>query len=219
VSKELIRKNLAEFSGTLLLVTIIIGSGIMGSNLSSDKMAILLSHSIATGLGLTALIWIFMSISGAHFNPAVTLVMYLKKEISFKDSITYIIAQLSGGIFGAILANTMFGLDTITIADTDRGGLHIYLGEFVATFGLLITILGAKKLNSLIIAPAVGFYITAAIWFTSSTAFANPAVTLARGFSNTFTGIDPNFILPFILAQVSGAIVACYLMNFLQDET
>ena len=219
MDKSLIRRNLAELIGTLFLVTVIIGSGIMASNLSSDELSILLAHSVATGAGLTALIWIFISVSGAQFNPAVTIVMYLQREISAKDSICYIVSQLIGGILGALLANSMFGLDILSISDTDRGGLNIYIGELVATFGLLITILGTKKFNTLIIAPAVGLYITAAIWFTSSTAFANPAVTLARVFSDTFTGIDPAFIGYFMLFQICGAITAYYIMNFVQSET
>jgi len=218
MNRDLTRKSLAEFAGTLFLVMVIIGSGIMGENLSSSKLEILLAHSIATGAALTALIWIFMSTSGAHFNPAVTLVMYLKKEMSFNNFVCFILFQIFGGIVGAILANTMFDLNLIQFAETERGGLNIYLGEFIATFGLLITILGTRKFEVPVVAPAVGLYITSAIWFTSSTSFANPAVTIARGFSNTFTGIHPDFILFFVIAQVLGAILAMLFMNFLQTE-
>ncbi len=218
MSKELTKKSLAEFTGTLFLVMVIVGSGIMGENISSNQLEILLAHSIATGAALTALIWIFMSTSGAHFNPAVTLVMYLKKEMSFNNFICFILCQICGGLVGAILANTMFDLNFIQFAETERRGLNIYLGEFIATFGLLMTILGTRNFDTPIVAPAVGLYITSAIWFTSSTSFANPAVTIARGISDTFTGIHPDFILVFVAFQILGAISAMFVMNFLQTE-
>ena len=218
MNKELSSKILAEFVGSCFLVMVVIGSGIMAENLSSDQLSILLANTIATGAGLTVLIWTFIQISGAHFNPAVSLIMYLRKEIKLKELLYFILFQFIGGFFGAVLANTMFGLDFIQISDNNRSGFNVYLGEFIATFGLLITILGVRKLSVLAVAPAVGLYISAGYWFTSSTSFANPAVTFARGFSNTFTGVDPRFIIGFIVFQLLGAFIAMLFMNFLEFD-
>ena len=215
---NLLPKLLAEFVGTCFLVMVVVGSGIMAESLSSDQLSILLANTIATGAGLTALIWIFINISGAHFNPCVSFVMCLKKEIEIKEFICFILFQFTGGLLGVILANTMFGLDTLQISENYRGGSNIYLGEFIAAFGLLITILGVRKLSISAVAPAVGLYISAGYWFTSSTSFANPAVTLARGFTNTFTGIDPQFIIAFIIFQLFGAITAMVFMKYLQKD-
>ena len=215
---NILPKLLAEFIGTCFLVMIVVGSGIMAESLSSDQLSILLANTIATGAGLTALIWIFINISGAHFNPCVSFVMCLKKEIEIKDFIYFILFQFTGGLLGVLLANTMFGLDTLQISENYRGGSNIYLGEFIAAFGLLITILGVRKHSISAVAPAVGLYISAGYWFTSSTSFANPAVTLARGFTNTFTGIDPQFIIAFIVFQVFGAIMAMVFMKYLQED-
>tara|TARA_Y100000996_G_scaffold348866_1_gene287512 strand:- start:837 stop:1493 length:657 start_codon:yes stop_codon:yes gene_type:complete len=218
MNKRLIRKISAEFVGTCFLVMIVIGSGIMAENLSSDQISILLANTIATGAGLTALIWIFISISGAHFNPAVSLTMFLKKELTLKEFSCFTCVQFVGGFLGAILANIMFDLDPLQISANERSGFNIYLSELIATFGLIITILGVRKMSTLAIGPAVGLYISAGYWFTSSTSFANPAVTLARGFSDTFTGINPDFILTFIIFQLLGAIAALLFMNFLQND-
>lgn len=215
MNKVLIKKLIAEFIGTSFLVMVVVGSGIMAENLSSNQLDVLLANTIATGAGLTALIWIFISISGAHFNPAVSFIMFLNKELSLKEFNYFICFQITGGLLGVILANIMFGLDPIQISQNERGGFNIYLGEFIATFGLIITILGVRKLNIHLVAPAVGLYISAGYWFTSSTSFANPAVTLARGLTDTFTGINPEFILPFILFQIIGACVAMFLMKYL----
>lgn len=218
MNKGLIRKLLAEFVGTCFLVMIVVGSGIMAQNLSSDQLSVLLANTIATGAGLTALIWIFISISGAHFNPAVSLIMLLKKELTFKEFSYFSCFQFAGGFFGAILVNIMFGLDPVQISENERSGLNIYFSELVATFGLIITILGVRKLSTLAVAPAVGLYISAGYWFTSSTSFANPAVTFARGFSDTFTGIHPDFILPFIIFQIIGACLAMLFMSLIQND-
>ena len=215
---EIIRKLLAEFVGTCFLVMIVVGSGIMAQNLSSDQLSVLLANTIATGAGLTALIWIFISVSGAHFNPAVSLIMLLKKELTLKQFYYFISFQVAGGFFGAILANTMFGLEPIQISANERSGLNIYFSELIATFGLIVTILGVRKLSTLAVAPAVGLYISAGYWFTSSTSFANPAVTFARGFSDTFTGINPEFILPFIVFQLVGACLAMLFMQFIESD-
>jgi len=218
MNKELTKKLSAEFTGSCFLVMVVIGSGIMAENLSSDQFSILLANTLATGAGLTALIWMFISISGAHFNPAVSLVMFLKKELKLKEFFYFICFQFIGGFFGAVLANAMFGLDLIQIAENERSGFNIYLSEFIATFGLVITILGVRKLSIVAVAPAVGLYISAGYWFSSSTSFANPAITVARGFSDTFTGISPEFILPFMIFQVLGASAAILFMKFLQHD-
>ena len=214
----LIKKLIAEFIGTCFLVMVVVGSGIMAENLTSNEFNILLANTIITGAGLTALIWIFISISGAHFNPAVSLVMFLNNELKLKDLICFIFFQFIGGFLGVVLANLMFNLDPISISSTIRSGSNIYLSEFIATFGLIITILGSRYFSKAIVAPSVGLYITAGYWFTSSTSFANPSVTVARGFTDTFTGISPEYILPFICFQVIGAISGLILMNYLQKD-
>ena len=197
---------------------VVVGSGIMAENLTSNEFNILFANTIITGAGLTALIWIFISISGAHFNPAVSLVMFLNNELKLKDLICFIFFQFIGGFLGVVLANLMFNLDPISISSTIRSGPNIYLSEFIATFGLIITILGSRYFSRAIVAPSVGLYITAGYWFTSSTSFANPSVTVARGFTDTFTGISPEYILPFICFQVIGAISGLILMNYLQKD-
>ena len=197
---------------------VVVGSGIMAENLTSNEFNILLANTIITGAGLTALIWIFISISGAHFNPAVSLVMFLNNELKLKDLICFIFFQFIGGFLGVVLANLMFNLDPISISSTIRSGSNIYLSEFIATLGLIITILGSRYFSKAIVAPSVGLYITAGYWFTSSTSFANPSVTVARGFTDTFTGISPEYILPFICFQVIGAISGLILMNYLQKD-
>jgi len=218
LDKEISSKLFAELVGSCFLVMIVVGSGIMAENLSSNQLDILLANTIATGAGLTVLIWIFISVSGAHFNPAVSLVMFLNKELRLNEFLFFIFFQVIGGLLGVILANTMFGLEIIQIAEKERNGFNIYLSEFIATFGLIITILGVRRLSTIAIGPAVGLYISAGYWFTSSTSFANPVVTLARGFTDTFTGISPEFILPFIVFQLMGAAVAMVLMNFFIND-
>lgn len=214
----LTKKLIAEFVGTCFLVMIVVGSGIMAQNLSSDQIIILLANTIATGAGLTALIWIFITISGAHFNPAVSLIMYLNNELKLNECIYFISVQFVGGFCGVLLANIMYGLDPIQIAENQRGGLNIYFSEFIATFGLIMTIIGVKNFNTFAIAPAVGLYISAGYWFTSSTSFANPAVTLSRAFTDTFTGINYEFILPFIIFQLFGALSAMFMMKLIQRD-
>lgn len=214
----LIRKAFAELIGTCFLVMIVVGSGIMAENLSSDNLNILIANTLATGAGLTALIWIFINVSGAHFNPTVSMIMFFKKELNFSELSCYISFQFLGGFIGVVIANLMFGLDALSFSQKDRGGFGIYLGEFIATFGLLITILGVREFNKLAIAPAVGLYITAGYWFTSSTSFANPAVTLSRMFTDTFTGISIEFVAPFILFQLIGAISAMLFMRFINNK-
>ena len=215
---SLLRKVIAETLGTAFLVMIVIGSGIMGQNLSTDTLSILLANTIATGVGLTTLIWVFIAISGAHFNPAVTLVMLLRREMPALEALVYIAAQLLGAILGVIMVHAMFDLALLQSSSNYRGGVNLYLSEGIATFGLLMTILSVRRLSLLAVAPAVGLYISAGYWFTASTSFANPAVTIARGFTDSFTGIDPRFIPPFIGAQLIAAVTAMLLMRFLLDD-
>ena len=152
-NRKLTKKLLAEFLGSCFLVMVVIGSGIMAQSLSTDQLSILLANTIATGAGLTALIWIFISVSGAHFNPAVSLVMFVKKELGLKEFFCFVSSQFIGAFLGAILANAMFGLDLIQIAENERSGFNIYLSECIATFGLIITILGVRRLSTIAVAP------------------------------------------------------------------
>ena len=199
---------LSEYLGTTFLLMIVVGSGIMGQSLSDNDSITLLANTIATGAGLIVLIWTFGKISGAHFNPAVSVVMFANGELSSRNFILYGLLQVSGAISGTLLANYMFGLDALQVSVNSRSGLNLYISEVVATFGLLLVILRVRKVRSELVAPAVGLYITSAYWFTSSTSFANPAVTIGRMFTDTFTGIDPGNVLFFITAQFIGAFLA-----------
>lgn len=199
---------LSEYLGTTFLLMIVVGSGIMGQSLSDNDSITLLANTIATGAGLIVLIWTFGKISGAHFNPAVSVVMFANSELSSRNFILYGLLQVSGAISGTLLANYMFGLDAFQVSVNSRSGLNLYISEVVATFGLLLVILRVRKVRSELVAPAVGLYITSAYWFTSSTSFANPAVTIGRMFTDTFTGIDPGNVLFFITAQFLGAFLA-----------
>ena len=199
---------LSEYLGTTFLLMIVVGSGIMGQSLSDNDSITLLANTIATGAGLIVLIWVFGKISGAHFNPAVSVVMFANGELSSRNFILYGLLQVSGAISGTLLANYMFGLDALQVSVNSRSGLNLYISEVVATFGLLLVILRVRTVRSELVAPAVGLYITSAYWFTSSTSFANPAVTIGRMFTDTFTGIDPGNALFFITAQFIGAFLA-----------
>ena len=199
---------LSEYLGTTFLLMIVVGSGIMGQSLSDNDSITLLANTIATGSGLIVLIWMFGKISGAHFNPAVSVVMFANGELSSRNFILYGLLRVSGAISGTLLANYMFGLDALQVSVNFRSGLNIYISEVVATFGLLLVILRVRTVRSELVAPAVGLYITSAYWFTSSTSFANPAVTIGRMFTDTFTGIDPGNVLFFITAQFIGAFLA-----------
>ena len=210
------QKYLAEFIGTALLLTTVVGSGIMGEALAGGNVAIaLLGNTIPTGAILVVLITMLGPISGAHFNPAVTLVFALKKEISVPDSLIYIAMQIGGGIIGVWLAHLMFDLDILQASTKARTGPAQWSAEIIATFGLLFTILMTLKNRPEAVPMAVGLYITAAYWFTASTSFANPAVTIARGLSDTFAGINPAHIPAFILAQIIGALIALFLYKLL----
>ena len=200
-------KLISETIGTLFLLLIVVGSGIMGENLTENKAVVLLANSIATAFGLIVLIWTFGPYSGAHFNPAVSILMMLLGKLTKQDMLFYVLCQLIGGVLGVIFANMIFDLDIISISDNKRLTSGIFVSEIIATFGLLITILLVSKQKTGMVAPAVGLYIGAAYWFTSSTSFSNPAVTIARTLSNTFTGIIPSDVIPFIFAQFIGTLI------------
>jgi glycerol uptake facilitator-like aquaporin len=212
---SLSRRVVAEFLGTAFLVAAVVGSGIMAERLSAGNVALaLLANTIATGAALVALILTFGSISGAHFNPVVSLSDVIEGGLSWPEAGTYALAQFSGGIGGTLLAHAMFGLCPISISRHARSGPAQVLSEFIATFGLMCVIWGCARSRPNLVAFAVGCYITAAYWFTASTAFANPAVTLARSLSDTFAGIRPMDVLPFILAQVAGGLAATFLFRW-----
>ena len=210
--KEQMKIYLSEYIGTAFLLMIVVGSGIMGQSLTDNNALVLLANTIATGAGLTVLIWMFGNVSGAHFNPAVSMIMYANNELKGKELGGYCLFQVSGAITGTLLANYMFGLDLLQFSTNSRTGINLYFSEMIATFGLLLVILRVRTLKFELIAPAVGLYITAAYWFTSSTSFANPAVTIGRMLTDTFTGIQPENVLLFIISQLIGAFLA-YLVN------
>lgn len=206
----------AEFIGTAGLLATVIGSGIMGEALAGGNVAIaLLGNTIATGAMLVVLIWVFGPISGAHFNPAVTMAFALRGEISPRDSASYILVQVLGGLVGMIVAHLMFDLSLLQESTKVRTGLGQWAAEGVATFGLVATILGCLRARPDAVAMAVGLYITAGYWFTASTSFANPAVTVARSFTDTFSGIQPGDAPAFIGMQFAGAVLAVLVMRWL----
>ena len=211
--------SLTEFIGTAVLLMIVIGSGIQAQELTADNALRLLANSIATGLGLAILILKFGPISGAHFNPVVTIISLTQKRITLKKSMMYIIAQIIGAIIGVMTANIIFDKDVISISSTTRNSTGLVVSEIIATIGLLITIFGLQRMQKdKLVAPAVGAYITAAYWVTSSTSFANPAVTIARVFSNTFAGISPSSVLPFIAAQIIAVPITILLIKLLYHD-
>ena len=206
----------AEFIGTAGLLATVIGSGIMGEALAGGNVAIaLLGNTIATGAMLVVLIWVFGPISGAHFNPAVTIAFALRGEISPRDSASYILVQVLGGLVGMGVAHLMFDLSLLQESTKVRTGLGQWVSEGVATFGLVATILGCLRARPDAVAMAVGLYITAGYWFTASTSFANPAVTVARSFTDTFSGIQPGDAPAFIGMQFAGAVLAVLVMRWL----
>lgn len=216
--KPNLRKRLvAEFAGTCLLVATVVGSGIMAERLAGGNVALaLLANTIATGAALVALILTFGPISGAHFNPVVSVADALERGLSWPETLPYILAQVFGGIGGTILAHAMFSLPFVSLSRHVRSGPAQFVSEFVATFGLLSVIWGCSRSRSTNVVPfAVGSYITAAYWFTSSTSFANPAVTIARALSDTFAGIRPMDAPLFIAAQFTGGIAATLLFRWL----
>jgi glycerol uptake facilitator-like aquaporin len=213
---NLARRAVAELIGTAFLVAAVVGSGIMGERLAAGNTAVaLLANTMATGAALVALILTFGQISGAHFNPAVTLADASQGGLSWRDVPVYLSAQIVGAFAGVVTANAMFGVPLLFASQHARNGARQFFSEVVATFGLLTVIWGCARLRSNAIAFALAAYISAAYWFTSSTSFANPAVTLARSVSDTFTGIRPLDVPAFILAQLIGAAAATILFRWL----
>ena len=214
---DLPRRAVAEFLGTALLLATVVGSGIMGETLAGGNVAIaLLANTIATGAGLVALILTFGPISGAHFNPAVTLADASQGGLAWRDVPAYLVAQIAGAFGGVAAAHVMFKEPALFFASRhERSGVSQLVSEFIATFGLLAVIWGCARRRPGVVPFAVGAYITAAYWFTSSTSFANPAVTLARSASDTFAGIRPADAPGFILAQIAGAFAATLLFRWL----
>ena len=210
------RRLAAELIGTAFLVAAVVGSGIMAERLSGGNVALaLLANTIATGAALVALILTFGPISGAHFNPVVSIADAVENGLSWREAFIYVAAQVSGGIAGTLIAHAMFRLPVISLSQHVRSGPSQVFAEFIATFGLLCVIWGCPRSNSKATPFAVGAYITAAYWFTASTSFANPAVTIARSLSDTFAGIRPADVLPFILAQLAGGLAATFLFRWL----
>jgi glycerol uptake facilitator-like aquaporin len=213
------RRLLAEVLGTALLLAVVIGSGVMGERLAGGNVAIaLLGNTLATGAGLVVLITVLGPVSGAHFNPAVTLAFALRREISPGLALAYVAAQIAGGVLGVYAAHAMFAEPLVQVSTKLRDGPAQAFSEFVATFGLLATILGAVRFRPDFTPVAVGLYITSAYWFTASTSFANPAVTLARTLSDTFAGIAPSSAPAFIGAQLVGAVAAVVVFGWLLRE-
>ncbi|HEY4904648.1 MAG TPA: MIP/aquaporin family protein [Candidatus Sulfotelmatobacter sp.] len=206
----------AEFLGSAFLVAAVIGSGIMGERLAGGNAAIaLLANTIATGAALVALILTFGPISGAHFNPAVTLADAIERGIAWPEALAYMVVQCAGGVGGAIVVHLMFGLRWYSLSSHARHGWSLVLSEFVATFGLLSVIWGCSRLRSGAVPFAVASYIIAAYWFTASTSFANPAVTIARCLSDTFAGIRAADVPLFVVAQIAGALGATMLFRWI----
>ena len=210
---SLTRRLAAEALGTALLVATVVGSGIMGETLSGGNIALaLLGNTLPTGAMLVVLILVFGPISGAHFNPVVTLVMAMRRDHVWRELAPYAAAQIIGGCFGTLVAHGMFDLPLLQLAVKARTGPAQWFAEFVATFGLLVTILGVLRARAEAIPVAVGLYITAAYWFTASTSFANPAVTMARAFTRTFAGIAPGDVPAFVVAQILGGLAGYGVM-------
>ena len=204
---------IGEFIGSAFLVMIIVGSGIMAQNLTRDFAVMLLANTIATGAGLFVLINSIANISGAHFNPVVTMTMYFTKKIKKDLIFTYISAQILGCLSGVMLANFMFDLPFIELSSKARPGFNIFIAEVIATFGLIFIIFGSLKNGTVAVAASVATYITAGYWFTSSTSFANPAVALARTFTDTFTGINYLNTPTYIVAEITGAFLALFIIQ------
>ena len=220
MNQTLARRVVAEALGTCFLLAAVVGSGIMAERLAGSDIALaLLANTIATGAALLALILTFGPISGAHFNPIVSLSSVLEKELNWRLFAFYASAQIAGAVAGVILANTMFSLPVIYLSRHTRGGAEQLLSEFVASFGLVMVIAGSARQRFNAVAFAVAAYISAAYWFTPSTSFANPAVTIARSLSDTFTGIAPSNVLGFVLAQICGGVTATVLFRWLIPTT
>lgn len=215
----MIRRLVAELVGTMLLLAIVVGSGIMGQRLSGGNDAIaLLGNTLSTGAGLVVLIHIFGPVSGAHFNPAVTLAFMLRRETGWRIGLGFMGAQLVGAVLGVWLAHAMFAEPVLQVSTKLRDGPAQALAEVVATFGLIGTIVGTQRARPEFTPFAVGLYITSAYWFTASTSFANPAVTIARSLSDTFAGIAPGSVPLFIAGQLAGAVAGLAFFTWLVAE-
>ena len=212
---DLSRRLAAEALGTGILVATVVGSGIMAETLTKDVALALLCNTLPTGAILVVLITVLGPISGAHFNPAVTLVFTGKRELAVNEAALYVIAQIAGGIAGTMAAHLMFGLPLLDFSTKVRTGGPQWFAEAVAAFGLVATILAGIRFQRTAVPWLVGLYITAAYWFTASTSFANPAVAIARSLTNTFSGIRPTDLPGFILAELCGAFAGLLLMNWL----
>lgn len=212
------RRLAAEFLGTAILVATVVGSGVMADRLSDDVAVSLLGNTIPTGAILIVLISILGPVSGAHFNPAVTIVFAARREIEPPAAVLYILSQVAGGLAGMLVAHAMFELDIFQASQTVRTGGGQWFAETVATFGLVFTILAGLRFRGDAIPWLVGLYITAAYWFTASTSFANPAVAIARAFTNTFAGIRPGDLPGFVLAEVLGALLAAAVAGWMLAE-
>jgi len=213
------KKLVAEALGSAFLLAVVVGSGIMAERLAGGNVALaLLANALATGAGLIALILMFGPISGAHFNPVVSMSASLQKQISWAQTVQFSFAQIAGAVLGVAIAHLMFDLPLFFASEHQRTGISQWLSEFVASFGLLAVIISTSKSRSATTPFAVAAYIVSAYWFTASTSFANPAVTIARALSNTFAGIHPADVLGFILAQILGAIAATYVFGWLYQE-
>jgi glycerol uptake facilitator-like aquaporin len=214
-----VRRLTAELIGTALLLAIVVGSGIMGERLAGGNAAIaLLGNSLATGAGLIVLIHMFGPVSGAHFNPVVSLAVFLGRQMNARTAIGYVLAQFAGAVLGVWLAHLMFGLPIVQLSSKLRPGFSQMLSEGVATLGLIGTILSTQRRRPEVTPVAVGLYISAAYWFTASTSFANPAVTLARSLTDTFAGIAPSSAPLFIVGQLAGALAGLGLFGWLYRQ-
>ncbi len=214
------RKLAAEALGTAFLLATVVGSGIMAENLAGGNVALaLLGNTVATGAILAVLILVFGAVSGAHFNPAVTLSFLIRREIGARDAALYVLVQIAAGLVGVLIAHLMFAEPAFAASVKARTGIPQWAGEFVATFGLVATILGTVRFRPDATPYAVGLFITAGYWFTSSTSFANPAVTIARSLTDTFSGIMPAHAPGFILAQLAGAAAATLVFGWLLKES
>jgi glycerol uptake facilitator-like aquaporin len=216
MTTSLAQRGVAECLGTAFLLAAVVGSGIMAARLAGGNNALaLLCNTLPTGAILAVLILTFGPISGAHFNPAVSIAFALRRELSWPDALTYIVVQIVGSVIGVWIAHLMFELPVLQVSMSARTGTGQWLAEFVATFGLLLTILGCIARTPATLPYAVGLYITSAYWFTASTSFANPAVTIARSLSDTFAGIAPTGVTAFIAAQLLGMLTAVVLGRWL----
>jgi glycerol uptake facilitator-like aquaporin len=212
------RRLVAEALGTAILVATVVGSGIMADRLSDDTAVSLFGNTIPTGAMLVVLITLLGPISGAQFNPAVTIVLALRREIGVTEAFFYVVAQIGGGVIGTWLAHSMFEVSILELSQTARTGTAQWLAEMVATFGLVFTILLGLRVRRDAIPWLVGLYITAAYWFTASTSFANPAVAIARSLTDTFSGIRPVDVPAFIVSEVAGALLALAVVGWLLTE-